>query len=96
MVGDEEVVPIRGQIVRVNAPQLKHAYYFDDDSYVIPCFDTVVVGELHMSLLYNNLIAYGNFHAYSYTRLHQNEPRKGRASPWDVIIGCPLAPLRRK
>merc|ERR1719369_2107128 len=46
LVGDKDVIPIRGQIIRANAPQIKHCYYFDDDMYIIPCFDSLVIGGI--------------------------------------------------
>jgi len=46
LVGDKDVVPIRGVLIRANAPQIKHCYYFDDDSYIVPCFDSLVIGGI--------------------------------------------------
>lgn len=38
------VAPVQGQVLRVNAPEIKHYYGFDDTTYVIPNTDTVVLG----------------------------------------------------
>lgn len=43
LVKDEKVVPIRGQLLRVRAPWLKHAI-IAGDSYMLPNTDLVVVG----------------------------------------------------
>lgn len=33
---DTKMVPIRGQMIRVNAPWIKHFYFTDDLCYIIP------------------------------------------------------------
>lgn len=38
---DDDLVPIRGQVVKVKAPWLKMAYYGDYDTYIIPGLDGV-------------------------------------------------------
>ena len=43
LVGDKNMDPIRGQVVRVKSPHTKACYFFDD-SYIIPNLDWVVVG----------------------------------------------------
>jgi len=42
--GDKKLVPIRGQMIRVNAPWIKHFYYTDDNCYIIPNMNTVCLG----------------------------------------------------
>ncbi|GAQ78784.1 hypothetical protein KFL_000190030 [Klebsormidium nitens] len=44
LVGDQAIAPVQGQVLRVNAPEIKHYYGFDDTTYVIPNTDTVVLG----------------------------------------------------
>ncbi|GAU96389.1 hypothetical protein RvY_07844 [Ramazzottius varieornatus] len=44
LVNDDAVFPIRGQVTRVNAPWIKHFYHTDDNTYIIPNRDLVVVG----------------------------------------------------
>ncbi|GLI67807.1 hypothetical protein VaNZ11_012095, partial [Volvox africanus] len=43
LLPDPEVVPIRGQVVRVEAPWVKQAYFYEP-YYIIPNRDTVVLG----------------------------------------------------
>lgn len=33
---DQQIIPIRGQMIRVKAPWIKHFYYTDDNCYIIP------------------------------------------------------------
>lgn len=33
---DKQMIPIRGQMIRVKAPWIKHFYYTDDNCYIIP------------------------------------------------------------
>uniref|UniRef100_A0A914XCA6 FAD dependent oxidoreductase domain-containing protein n=1 Tax=Plectus sambesii TaxID=2011161 RepID=A0A914XCA6_9BILA len=47
LVNDELMRPVRGQIVRLDAPHIKHFYMFGDDHYVIPNSNTVVAGGTH-------------------------------------------------
>jgi len=42
--GDTLIRPIRGQMIRVRAPWIKHFYYTDDNCYLIPNTDTIVLG----------------------------------------------------
>lgn len=42
---DQEVYAVRGQTVRVLAPWVKCVWHLDDDCYVIPNMDFVVLGE---------------------------------------------------
>ncbi|CAF3601265.1 unnamed protein product [Adineta steineri] len=41
---DNLIRPIRGQMIRVRAPWIKHFYYTDDNCYMIPNTDTIVLG----------------------------------------------------
>ncbi|XP_022908919.1 D-aspartate oxidase [Onthophagus taurus] len=41
---DHKIVPIRGQVLKVNAPWLKTFFYGDFDTYIIPGFETVTLG----------------------------------------------------
>jgi glycine/D-amino acid oxidase-like deaminating enzyme len=38
------VQPVQGQVLRVNAPEIKQYYGFGETTYVIPNTDTVVLG----------------------------------------------------
>lgn len=44
LLGDQTMYPIRGQVLRVNAPWIKHFYFAEDDTYIIPNSQLVVVG----------------------------------------------------
>ncbi|GAB6018623.1 hypothetical protein CHUAL_000305 [Chamberlinius hualienensis] len=44
LVNDTRMVPLRGQVFRVKAPWVKHFYYADLDTYILPSTDTVVLG----------------------------------------------------
>lgn len=44
LCNDRKLVPIRGQILKVNAPFIKMAYYGDYDTYIIPGFNGVTLG----------------------------------------------------
>ncbi|ESO06832.1 hypothetical protein HELRODRAFT_185481 [Helobdella robusta] len=45
LLGNNEVKPIRGQVIRVKAPWIKHFLMVDGYSlYVIPCKETVIIG----------------------------------------------------
>ncbi|CAF0966012.1 unnamed protein product [Brachionus calyciflorus] len=41
---DKQMVPIRGQMIRVKAPWIKHFYYTDDNCYIIPNVNTICLG----------------------------------------------------
>lgn len=41
LCGDHDLVPIRGQVIKVRAPWLKTAFYGDYDAYVIPGLDGI-------------------------------------------------------
>ncbi|KAI3389724.1 hypothetical protein SNEBB_008136 [Seison nebaliae] len=41
---DEQTIPIRGQMVRIEAPWVKHFFYVNDDTYIIPTVDNVAIG----------------------------------------------------
>ncbi|XP_076761272.1 D-aspartate oxidase-like [Xylocopa sonorina] len=49
LVGDNTVIPIRGQVTRVTAPWVMYGFLEDDDhgNYIIPNFDSVVLGGTH-------------------------------------------------
>lgn len=42
LCNDHDLVPIRGQVIKVKAPWVKTAFYGDYDAYIIPGFDDVV------------------------------------------------------
>jgi len=52
LVGDKTVVPVRGQVLRVEAPWIKDCYFYDSEElhnehracYIIPQIDSVVIG----------------------------------------------------
>jgi glycine/D-amino acid oxidase-like deaminating enzyme len=48
---DPKIVPIRGQMIRIEAPWIKHFYYTDDNCYIIPNIDTICLGGTRQ---YNN------------------------------------------
>jgi len=54
LVGDTSVIPIRGQIIRAKAPQLKQFYFFDNDCYIVPCFDSLVIGGIRQEGNFNS------------------------------------------
>ncbi|XP_055389697.1 D-aspartate oxidase [Condylostylus longicornis] len=41
---DQQLVPIRGQIIKVKAPWIKMAFYGENDTYIIPGFEGVILG----------------------------------------------------
>lgn len=41
---DPTCFPVRGQVMRLKAPWVKHVYMFDELYYVIPNVDTIVIG----------------------------------------------------
>lgn len=41
LCSDHDLVPLRGQVIKVRAPWLKSAYYGDYDTYIIPGFDGI-------------------------------------------------------
>ncbi|CAJ0586810.1 unnamed protein product, partial [Mesorhabditis spiculigera] len=43
LVGDKTVHPIRGQVIRVKCPTIKH-FYLDDEMYILPNSETTVLG----------------------------------------------------
>ncbi|CAG7827846.1 unnamed protein product [Allacma fusca] len=49
VVGDKKVKPIRGQVLKVEAPEISHAFLSDceDGHYVIPNQDSVTLGGTH-------------------------------------------------
>lgn len=44
LCGDLSVTPIRGQVFKVRAPWVKHFYYVDYDTYILPGFDLLTLG----------------------------------------------------
>ncbi|KAK9806988.1 hypothetical protein WJX72_009635 [[Myrmecia] bisecta] len=44
LFGDKGVYPVRGQVMRVAAPWVKSCYFVNEDNYIIPNLDTVVLG----------------------------------------------------
>lgn len=44
IAGDEDMVPVRGQVRRMRAPWQKHAVMLNKEFYVLPNVDSVVVG----------------------------------------------------
>lgn len=44
LFGDDKVIPVRGQVLRVEAPWVKHFYYGTSQYYILPNVDTVVLG----------------------------------------------------
>lgn len=54
LCNDNKVVPIRGQIIKVNAPWIETAFYVDYDTYIIPGFNgTVTLGGTRQYESYN-------------------------------------------
>lgn len=47
LINDKESYPVRGQVYRVKAPFAKMFYIFNDDYYVFPNQDSVVLGGTH-------------------------------------------------
>ncbi|KAK2579475.1 hypothetical protein KPH14_010789 [Odynerus spinipes] len=49
LVGDNTVIPLRGQVSRASAPWLMHTFLIDDEdcNYIIPNTNTVVLGGTH-------------------------------------------------
>lgn len=50
---DDELVPIRGQVIKVQAPWIKMAFYGDYDTYIIPGFEAVTLGGCRQFDSYN-------------------------------------------
>ncbi|XP_075168072.1 D-amino acid oxidase 1 [Haematobia irritans] len=53
LCSDRQLVPIRGQILKVRAPWIKTAFYGDYDTYIVPGFDTVTLGGCRQFDSYN-------------------------------------------
>ena len=53
LCNDQQLVPIRGQILKVKAPWIKTAFYGDYDTYIIPGFETVTLGGCRQYDSYN-------------------------------------------
>ena len=50
---DKNMVPIRGQMIRVNAPWIKHFYYTDDNCYIIPKYLQNYTKQILLAFLLN-------------------------------------------
>ncbi|KAG5894772.1 hypothetical protein JTB14_005208 [Gonioctena quinquepunctata] len=50
---DHKLVPIRGQVVKMQAPWIKTFFYGDYDTYIIPGFDAVTLGGCRQYDSYN-------------------------------------------
>lgn len=44
LCNDAQLVPMRGQVLKVRAPWVKLAFYGDYDTYILPGFETVSLG----------------------------------------------------
>ena len=44
LCSDNQLVPIRGQVIKVKAPWIKMAFYGDFDTYIVPGFEGVTLG----------------------------------------------------
>ncbi|KAM7343269.1 D-amino acid oxidase 1 [Cochliomyia hominivorax] len=53
LCNDQQLVPIRGQILKVRAPWIKTAFYGDYDTYIVPGFETVTLGGCRQFESYN-------------------------------------------
>ncbi|PRD21526.1 UNVERIFIED_CONTAM: D-amino-acid oxidase [Trichonephila clavipes] len=47
LVPDPEVIPVRGQVMRVHAPWIKHGVIADNDFYVLPNAEEIILGGTH-------------------------------------------------
>ena len=50
LVGDRTMYPIKGHVIRVHAPWIKHIYFMDENTYVIPNKDNVVSTALTLAV----------------------------------------------
>uniref|UniRef100_A0A0L8GP82 FAD dependent oxidoreductase domain-containing protein n=1 Tax=Octopus bimaculoides TaxID=37653 RepID=A0A0L8GP82_OCTBM len=53
LVSDPLVYPVKGQLIQVEAPWVKHFYYFDDDTYVIPNINRTSLGGVRIKNNYS-------------------------------------------
>ncbi|XP_064085526.1 D-aspartate oxidase-like isoform X1 [Macrobrachium nipponense] len=53
LCGDNFVTPMRGQVFKVRAPWIKHFYYVDYDTYILPGFDSITLGGTRQFDSYN-------------------------------------------
>ncbi|XP_068203262.1 D-aspartate oxidase-like [Palaemon carinicauda] len=53
LCGDNLVTPMRGQVFKVRAPWVKHFYYVDYDTYILPGFDCITLGGTRQFDSYN-------------------------------------------
>ncbi|KAJ8973754.1 hypothetical protein NQ317_018342 [Molorchus minor] len=56
LCNDHKLVPIRGQVIKVEAPWIKTFFYGDYDTYIIPGFDSVTLGGCRQYDSYNTNI----------------------------------------
>lgn len=56
----------RGQVIRVRAPWIKHNYFFNEEFYIIPNLDTVVLGGTRNHNSWNTKVSREVFYC-SYT-----------------------------
>ncbi|XP_013382964.1 D-aspartate oxidase [Lingula anatina] len=56
LLGDTVLRPMRGQVMRVKAPWIKHYYFTDSDCYIYPCADDVVVGGVKQYDEYSTVV----------------------------------------
>ncbi|GIY98882.1 d-aspartate oxidase [Caerostris extrusa] len=47
LVPDPEVIPVRGQVMRVHAPWPKHGVMLDNDFYILPNSEETILGGTH-------------------------------------------------
>lgn len=47
LVPDQEVIPVRGQVMRVRAPWIKHGVIADNDFYILPNSEEIILGGTH-------------------------------------------------
>lgn len=55
IVPDPDVKPIRGQLIKVKAPWIKHAIITDDDYYILPNTDIISLGGTHQEGDWNRI-----------------------------------------
>lgn len=53
LCSDNQLVPIRGQVIKVKAPWIKMAFYGDYDTYIVPGFEGVTLGGCRQYESYN-------------------------------------------
>ncbi|XP_067630829.1 D-aspartate oxidase [Eurosta solidaginis] len=53
LCNDQQLVPLRGQVLKVRAPWIKLAFYGDYDTYILPGFEAVTLGGCRQYDSYN-------------------------------------------